>query len=248
MTSIKTGLQPSDLEQYQRTGYVAVRGMFSPEEIAAWQRECDRLWSVVAALPQNGRIQHRGVVGGESTTTIADRIDPLLDLSPTFAALTGDERIIGPTSSALGSGAALLKEKLITKRPGTMGYAAHQDYPYWEWLGIPADELLTVLVAIDAADRENGALEVFPGMHRERIQPPPDNPLDTDETMLNPEAGEAIELDAGDILLFHSMVPHRSDANRSSRSRRALFLTYTTVRYPGAYQRYHAPKPGSGTT
>src|SRR5688572_9775030 len=114
MNSFRTELQPSELEQYQRTGYVVVRGQFSAEEIAAWQRECERLWSVVTTLPQDGRIQHRGVVGGESTATIADRIDPLLDLSPGFAALTQDERIVGPTSSALGAGAALLKDKLIT--------------------------------------------------------------------------------------------------------------------------------------
>lgn len=241
MPASSSGLTAPELDHYWRAGYVTVRGGFAPEEVQAWQQECERLWAVAGGQLDAGRIQHRGRVTGGTT---ADRIDPVVDVSPLFAALARDPRILGPVGAALGSEAILFKDKLISKRPGTLGYGMHQDFPYWERLGIPADELLSVQVAIDAATRDNGALEVFEGLHHAKVKPPADNPLDADETAMDLNRGQRTDLAAGDLLLFHSLVPHRSGPNNSAVSRRALFLTYCTARHGDAYQRNRAgPRP-----
>ena len=237
MPAPSSGLTPAELEHYRKAGHVTVRGSFAPEEIHEWRQECERLWALADAQLDAARIQHRGRVTGGS---IADRIDPVVDVSPLFAALARDARILGPVGAALGSGAILFKDKLISKLPGTLGYGLHQDFPYWEWLGIPAAELLSVQVAIDAATEDNGALEVFEGLHHAKVRPAPDNPLDADEAAVDPSRCKRADLAAGDLLLFHSLVPHKSGPNTSAVSRRALFLTYCAARHADAYQRNRA--------
>lgn len=236
MTSGADGLGERALAEYHATGYVAVRGRFPAQEVDTWRLECDRLGAVMESLSGDRRLQERGRVGGGR---VVDRLDGVLSLSPLFTAVAGDARIRAAVGAALGGEPRLAKEKLICKRPGTMGYAMHQDYPYWEPMGIPADEMLTVLLAIDPADERNGALEVFPGLHHVRIEAPPEDPLDADERKMDLSRVERMDLGAGDFLIFHSMVPHRSGPNRSPISRRALFLTYAHARHGDVHARFH---------
>ena len=225
-------------EDYRTAGYVVARGLFTPIEVTGWQRECERLWSEVGDGPAaSGRIQRRGHAAGG---TIADRIDPVIDVSRVFARLATDPRMVGTVRGALGATPTLVKAKLIEKRPGTRGYEMHQDYPYWAWLGIPADEIVSVAVAIDAAHVRNGGVEVFPALHRGRLTPGADEPLDVDERAVDLSSGEIPVLSSGDLLLFHSLTPHRSAPNVSTESRRTLFLTYTTAGHGDVYTRYHA--------
>ena len=232
MTTLVTELATS----YWRDGYVIIRGRFSPADVLAWRTECDRLWGVVTADPDAPRVQWRGHA---EQGQVRDRIDPLVDISPVFAALAADERMIGPVREVLRAEPTLMKAKLIAKRPGTAGYAMHQDYPYWATLGIPADDMLTVQVSVDDARADNGAVEVFPALHHGRLPSRPAEPLDVDESRMDVSAGLLAELAAGDVLLFHSLTPHRSGPNRSGVNRRALFFSYAAARHGDVYRRYH---------
>jgi ectoine hydroxylase-related dioxygenase (phytanoyl-CoA dioxygenase family) len=64
-------------------------------------------------------------------------------------------------------------------------------------------------------------------MHREILPPPPENPLDVAESAVATVPAELIPLSKGDLLLFHSLAPHRSAPNRSPNPRRAVFVTYS---------------------
>jgi ectoine hydroxylase-related dioxygenase (phytanoyl-CoA dioxygenase family) len=218
-----TDLNPYQITRYRARGYVAVRGRFGLQEIALWQAECDRLWAALSTEAGDTRVQFREHANG---TAVADRIDPLLDVSPLFHRLARDPRITGAVESVFEGRAKVVKAKLITKRPGTHGYGLHQDFPYWQQLGYSADHLLTVQVAIDEASEANGGVELWPGMHREILPAPPGNPHDTDESAVAIDQAELIPLATGDLLIFHSLAPHRSAPNHSTRSRRAVFVTY----------------------
>jgi hypothetical protein len=222
--------------RFWREGYVLLPGGFESDEIAAWRAESDRLWASLEADPDTPRVQWRGHA---RLGQIRDRIDPLVDISPLFAELAGDPRLLAPVRAVLRAEPVLMKAKLIAKRPETAGYTLHQDFPYWAPLGIPADDLVTLLVSVDPATAQNGALEVFPRLHHAPLPAHPDQPLDADETRLDPRDALLAELDAGGLLLFHSLTPHRSGPNRSPTDRRALFFTYTTTAHGYVYQRYH---------
>lgn len=235
MTQGSRMLEPPEVEAYWRDGHVIVKGLFDPQESRAWREESDRLWASLPAEGGNARVLWRGRLdGGE----IADRIDPVLDISPVFEALARDTRLVGTASQLLDGTAVPFRSKLIAKRPGTAGYGLHQDYPYWEALGLPADNYVNATIAFDRFDGPSGTLEVFPGLHRERVPPPPGAPLDADEAFVEGRPSLLLILEPGDVVLFHSLIPHRSGPNRGSNSRRGLFLTYVPERYPGLLERY----------
>jgi 2-aminoethylphosphonate dioxygenase len=228
-------LESSEVAEYQRDGHVILRGLFGPEEVRSWREECDRLWSSVPVDRSNPRVQWRGHMdGGE----IADRIDPVLDISPVYDALARDARLTEAAGRLLDGTATPFKAKLITKRPGTLGYGMHQDYPYWELLGLPAADYVNALVAFDPFDGENGSTELFTGLHRVHLPAPTGSPLDTDESLIQGHPSVVLTLAAGDVVLFHSLTPHRSGPNRGAHSRRGLFLTYVPARYSNLNDQY----------
>ena len=225
------------ISQYHDQGYVVVRSCFSLEEVADWQRECDQLW----ALPENRdtnefRVDLRDTTEG---IRIPERLDPVTDASPVFSKLSRDERILSLAMDLLGDEARLFKDKLILKLPGTCGYRTHQDYAYVADFGFEGDRQLAVAIAIDSSDAENGAIEVFPGRHTEQLPAPADDDYLVDEASLDLSTGKLINMDPGDILIFHSLCPHRSSPNRTEESRRILYFTYTAASCGDFYEIYY---------
>jgi ectoine hydroxylase-related dioxygenase (phytanoyl-CoA dioxygenase family) len=228
-------LNDAQVRDYHRDGFVVAKKVFTETEVRSWIEECDRLSMIFHDDPDDPRVQRRGHV---NQGMIPDRIDPVLDISPVVDGLSRDTRLIVAAGSVLGTEATVFKGKFIMKRPGTLGYGMHQDYPYWEFLGVPASDFVNVFVAIDPFDVASGATECFPGLHHARIPPPSHEPLDADEACIDTSRGVIIELLPGDIALQHGMTPHRSAPNFGLHSRRAFILTYVSARHVGLRARY----------
>ncbi len=236
-------LSAEQLDQYRRTGYLVLRAFFSRAEMAGWVAECERLAERIQCMDESdGRRQQRKHL---SLGTIYDRLDPVSDFSRLFGDLSNEPRLLAVVGDLVGEPALVMKDKLIIKPPGTFGYGIHQDYPYWERTGIPPDAVLTAWVAIDETIETNGAPEVFSGQHGRRIPGTLDEPLDVDERLLDTSTGVLVELNAGDVFLFHSLMPHRSAPNRSKNHRRALLITYAPVRYKARKSIFYRPIPNS---
>ena len=233
--SIPRRLAPAEVDAYRRDGFVVARGLLDPAEVQSWMRETDRLWASLPVDRSNARIHWRGQAGGGE---VPDRIDPILDISPLFAALARDSRLAGCAGQLLDGTAVPFRSKVITKRPGTLGYGLHQDYPYWEHLGLSPEAYVNVIVAFDRFDAASGSPELFPGLHHGRVPPPAANPFDADESRVEGRPSVILELGGGDVAFFQALTPHRSGPNRAEHPRRGLFLTYVPSRYPELEARY----------
>ena len=232
------------VDEYRTRGYVRLSGVFTPSEMDSVREEFDRLF----ADPEILRADSLRSAARQSllTGTVLDRLDPVIDLSPSLRELTQDARIIAAASAALGEPALLFKDKAIMKPPGAYGYSVHQDYTNWQELPVPPAQLMTVLVAIDSATAANGALQLYPALHHDHLRPP-EKPSD----IFNPQAGlvpaerlvgvepEMIEVAAGDLVLFSSLAPHFSGPNQSPHKRRTLFLSYNASSYGDVYDLYY---------
>ena len=129
-----------------------------------------------------------------------------------------------------------MKDKFIAKPPGAAGYLTHQDGAYWKDLGIDFDGFLTVALFLDDAAPDQGPVECASGFHR-LLLTGPNGEIDPDDSQLGPFT--MIEARAGDVLLIHSLTPHRSGTNRSNRMRRALLFSYGVDDRPDLYGRYY---------
>jgi len=210
------------VNEYREKGFLKLSAICSLKEIRSWQEECRRLWDSVEIRDDNPRLHWRDRVDGGR---VADRIDPVLDISPVFDRLTHDDRFVRAAADVLGGDPEVFEAKLVSKWPGTAGYKLHQDYPNWSFVGdIPFDDFVNVLVPIDPFDIDRGATEVFPGYHDRILDGLSEAPVD--ESKVNMREGVVLALAPGDVALIHGLTPHRSGPNRTTKNRELLLVTY----------------------
>ncbi len=221
------------VRDYWRDGYVALRGLFGTEEIAAWSAECDRLLHSDLVQPHNVRTPFRFNSGNAP-----ERIDPVLDISPIFAGLINDPRILTIVEAIFQDTPLLFKDKLIFKAPGTDGYSMHQDQAWWQMCS--ADDMLSVSIQVDGATAANGCIELFPGYHDRLLTPAGTlcNFRAEERAQVDLSKGEKIETQPGDVLIFHSLAPHQSSTNLANVSRRSLYLTFSAARVGDLYREH----------
>ena len=218
------------LAAFRRDGFLIARTVLAGGEIDVLHAEWARLWREAEA-----DLDRPGVFWREHDALgrVADRLDPVYPISNAFASVADDARMRALAELAIGAPCVFFKDKLIGKPPGTHGYALHHDYAYWEDLGVGPDEIVTVLVALDPTDETNGGVELFPGLHAVALPRHPLDPLDLDVAGIEGAESCVPRLAAGDALIFHSRIPHRSAPNRSAGSRRVYVVTYMDARHAG---------------
>ena len=224
-------LDEAEIDGYRRRGYAALRGVFAAGEVAAWEAESRRLLRLGLAHEDNWRtVLYRSPAG----LAVVDRLSPVIDISPVFASLVRDARILRPLGELCGDALLLFKDKLIYKMPGAAGYEMHQDYSSWQTF--PRD-LVNVIVAIDGADARNGGVEFFPGYHGRLLSTEGElRYMSAAETkQIDLGTGEVLTTEPGDVVVFDCLTPHRSGVNRSNRLRRQLYLTYSPARHGDLY-------------
>ena len=221
----KSDRMPGD--DWAANGWALLGGFLGPDEVAELRQEAELLCADKALFAARGAVPN--------SATRSDRLDPVIDVSRTFAALALDRRLHAIASNALDGQAQLLKDKFIAKPPGASGYATHQDGAYWPGLDADLNRFLTAVIFLDDSTAENGAIECAPGHHRE-LMTAPDTVADPDETGLGPFT--TIEAKSGDLLLIHALTPHRSGPNSSGGMRRALLFTYGVDPRPDLYGVY----------
>jgi ectoine hydroxylase-related dioxygenase (phytanoyl-CoA dioxygenase family) len=94
-------------------------------------------------------------------------------------------------------------------------------------------------VPVDRATVESGCLE-FATDHPEVVLPHEAGRIDP--AWVGSATWEPLEAAPGDVVVFDSYVPHRSDTNRSDRPRRVLYLTYNAASRGDHRDRYYADK------
>lgn len=223
----KFKLTPKDIASYQQDGYLIVRGFFNKEEVS-------KLYSVAIedrAMRQNS-IDLNDKQGMK--TKLALWFTPGNDI---YGLLTKSERMVGAVDKLLDGTTPVCHyhSKLMQKEPKVGGaWEWHQDYGYWykkEFL-FP-DQMISAMVAITEASKENGCLQVIKGSHRMgRVE----HGVAGEQTGASQRYVDLalktmtlvyVELQPGDTLFFHSNILHRSAANLSDKSRWSLISAYS---------------------
>jgi hypothetical protein len=223
-------------EDYEEQGFLILRGLFTPEQIARLAAEAEALLrrsDLISTRNLRCRWQPNVVTGKCQFETF----DPVIDISPGCCELAHDTRLLSVLAALYGDEACLFKDKLIFKPPGVKGYGLHQDWIAWP--GFPRS-FLTVLIPIDASTVANGCTEVFPGYHRHGCLSSEDGhyhelPLE----LIDEARAVPLELEPGDVAIFGGFTPHRSRPNRSDGWRRQLYLSYNKRSDGGAQRTKH---------
>ncbi len=228
-------LNASQLEQFQRDGYLRVRGMYSPAEIAQISEWTDE-------LAQRGEEMGKTMMYFESSQLdgcrILCRIENFVPFHEGFRQWITARRLHHAVCQLLDAPAVLFKDKINFKLPGGDGFKPHQDVQAgWNEF---ADIHITAMVAIDATNEQNGSLEMIAGLHDKGILGPMWAPLTDADTGYLPY--HPVHCAPGDAVFFDSFAPHRSSPNRSGQARRVLYITYNRAAAGDSRERYYAEK------
>lgn len=217
---------------WKNNGYLKISCFFSREEVAALQK-----W--VSEIAQWKPTRDKWMHHYESTANgiQLSRSENFVPYHVALKETVTRGKVVGVVSELMIEPAVLYKEKINYKYPGGGGYAAHQDAPAYEFVPFH----LTCLISVDAATAESGCLYFARGRHREGFIA-----LDENGCVVPKAAAEmawtAVPTAPGDILLFGSYIPHKSEANRSKSPRRLIYLTYNARSQGDWRKKYYQDK------
>ncbi|MBW3668144.1 MAG: phytanoyl-CoA dioxygenase family protein [Actinobacteria bacterium] len=209
-------LTPEQAEQFNRNGFVSPLPAFDAEEAARMRSYFDELVDAVVSAPDQRNsysiVQYHLVCEG------------LYDIVQDARLLDYVEDIIGPDIVCWGT-------QLFCKLPGdTKSVPLHQDATYW---ALTPAKTVTVWLAIDDVDPENGAMEFVPGSHLSGPLAHSDHELDGTRVLRRQVVGAdsyqsrySNDLRAGEVSLHSDLLLHGSSPNASSRRRAGLTLRY----------------------
>lgn len=209
------GLSAEQLKQFQSEGYVNLGPLFDPTQLVVIRREYDRL-----VTPD---VQ---VLGNEVDGVFPYRA--MLNFrSPELGEMILHPPVLEVASELLGPDVRFWWDQGINKLPGSGSPIDwHQDNGYQNGRTQP---YLTFWLALDDSDLENGGLEILPGSPSEgyREHEWRDVHAVIPEDSINIDQRVPLDARAGDVLLFSSLLVHRTVGNHTSdRQRRAWVVQY----------------------
>lgn len=210
-------LTRDQIEQYNSRGYIKNLPVFDDAQVFEHRSYFDRLLSRQMAD------------GGDANSLrrMQRFSQPIWDIIVNPIILDYVEDLLGPNIVAWG-------QQYFVKLPGDGKIVSwHQDASYWPFT--PA-RTVTLWLAVDDADLENGCMQVIPGTHT--LGHLDFDMAGRDENSVLPQkihgierfgAPVPIDLKAGEISLHADMLIHGSAQNSSPRRRAGLTVRYAST-------------------
>lgn len=214
--SAAPSLTSEQREFYRTQGYLIVRQLWTPAEIAELKQVIDGVAARGEPIPDywEPKLNADGSLDPDPLKRYP-RILHIHRHQPIGKRMMLDPRIGAVVRALLEDEPIACQSMVYFKPPGSRGQALHQDNFY---LMVRPGTCLAAWTAIDPALPENGGLSVVPGTHDLALQCP--QQADSTRSFVNnyvpPPAGKqpvpAI-LQPGDVLFFNGSVIHGSEPN-----------------------------------
>jgi len=209
-------LKPGHL--FEQEGYLLGLPVLTPKEVIRYRDAYERLDAQVRERNPKGRITN------------------MHHTEPEIWALANHPRVLDIVESIVGPDIVLMSTGFFAKKPhtGDQFVAWHQDTMYW---GLRPPFALTVWIAIDDSDVDNGCMRVIPRTHRVGLLPhgtsgKAGNLLGQDQAIdpIHFDESSAVDfiLKAGECSVHHGELVHGSNANGSDRRRCGMTVRFTT--------------------
>lgn len=218
-------------EQFVAQGYVRLGHVLSAEELAALQQRIDDIM-LGRVRYENMRLQVveeggevRRTMGNEVRTLAYRRIDDL-EQDPLFLAYIQHPLFRQIARRYIGETVSVFRSMFMNKPPELRRELPwHQDVGIG-W-GIDTNPIVTVWTALDDATTATGCMQVVPGSNQHGIiNERHFLPAEQEAQYAPPEAVINLEAEAGEAILLHNFLLHRSGTNATESARRAFSVTY----------------------
>lgn len=221
-------LTQAQMREYGDNGYVAVRDAFTKQEVADVIAAIDPLEAQTEAFL---RTRDNGTFGIARAGEITFR-PHLVAQSAALNAFSRHPLLLDLCHDLIGQDVRLYWDQSVYKKPeADKEFPWHQDngYTYTE-----PQQYLTCWIALTDATVDNGCPWVVPGLHRLGTLKHAWTPLGF-QCLEDVEGAVAAEAEAGSIVVFSSLTPHRTGPNVTTQVRKSYILQYApdgAISYP----------------
>lgn len=211
---------------FDRDGFVLVPEVFTPKEIEI----------LLSNVTKDGRATKHQFNMADSAGR-SSKLALWSDVSDdVFGAVTTSPRIVNNVRMLLREDVYHWHSKVMLKEARVGGaWEWHQDYGYWYGDGCLYPRLISCMIALDPATKENGCLKVIPGSHLlgRFDHGHVGNQAGADQArvraVIDRLGVKYCEAPAGSALFFHGNTFHASEANLSDKHRRAYICCYNAL-------------------
>lgn len=215
---------------FRENGYYLARGVYAPDEVAALERDFDRIVAQIAESGENinarwggaemRRIEERQ--GGGANTQILHTHN-VQQFSAVWLSALLQPRFLEVAGAILGPDVVLHHTKLFQKPPEKGSpFPMHQDWTYFPTV---KDTMMAGVIHVSAATNELGCLRVYPGSHRLGRAEGTSGQGESELLERYPLEGATIlEAEPGDVVFFHYFTLHGSRPNTSSQTRKTVLV------------------------
>src|SRR6185436_14818940 len=197
-------------QRMREDGYTVIENFLDPGRLAAFRE---------GLAPFMGSHHGRNDFEGFKT----ERVYTLVARAPVFQDIAADPRILALIGRFLQPNFLLSASHVIALEPGETAQSIHSDDGFYRQKRPRGPIGISVIGAVDAFTKANGATEIIPGSHLWGEPGDPNRPNDMAEIakMLVP-----MEIPAGAALVFMGTLLHRGGANTTDRTRLAFTNQY----------------------
>jgi len=206
------------IEAYRSDGFVAVRGLIDPAELAPLAAAVD------AAVARRKAGDTRSLAEKSRYEQSFVQCQYMWEDSPDIRPLTFHPDICRMAAALVGAGAIRLwHDQALYKEAGGKSTQAHQDQPYWP---IAEDATITAWIPLAEVGRETGCMGYVPGSHRDARQFIDIFAGDDSKGPQVEDRAVFVPARPGDVLFHHGRTMHMALPNRSGITRRAYTAIY----------------------
>ncbi len=213
------------IQAYDRDGYVLVPDLFSPKEVEIL------IENINAPRIAGNQFAAKDTAGLESKLSLWADVP-----NDAFGMVSTSPRVVTGVQMLLREEVYHWHSKVMMKEPRVGGaWEWHQDYGYWYNDGCLYPRMLSCMIALDPATKENGCLKVIPGSHRldrfdhGRVGGQAGADQERVQAVIERLGEKYCEAPAGSGLFFHGNTFHSSEANRSDKPRRSYICCYNAL-------------------
>lgn len=240
-------LTETQLKKFERDGYLIISNWLADDALAAMQELAQHQlnhaaepWELEHQLGYPGAPSTINDIGGHTPRRILDAYQRE-KLWQEFAVSEPLKTCLGQLFNHTDIFLSQAHHNcLMTKSPRFSSDTGwHQDIRYWCF---EKPELITAWLALGEEKSRNGGLRVIPGSHRMAFESEQFDDMsfflaDQPKNLALINKSRAVELQQGDLLLFHCKLLHSASRNETNSTKLSLVFTY--------YSGDNSPKVGS---
>ena len=234
-------LDGATLASYDRTGYLSIEDLVTPDEVESFRAELRRL-----AEDPVVRANERTVV--ESSSQEVRSIFEVHRTSEVFARIANDPRVVDRVRQLLGSD-VYVHQSRVNFKPGFEGkeFGWHSDFETWHAEdGMPRMRAVSISISLTDNYAYNGPLMIMPGSHQTYVSCVGETPDDNYKSSLVKQVAgtpdrdslrmladrhgiDVLEGRAGGATMFDCNCMHGSNGNITPYARSNVFIVYNSV-------------------